>query len=93
MSGKLVKVPIPEKVISKGADLSAWIEQSEYVQEIRRQSDNQAKREEIAISNRFQFVWYGFHWRNWIRLFYEPNLMRVYRWRIAFGPIDIRRWR
>lgn len=36
--GKLVKVPIPKKVTSHGADLSPWIEQTASVKALRKQS-------------------------------------------------------
>ena len=41
---------------------------------------------------RFQFVWYD--WRGpWFRMFIEkPFYKGIYRWRIALGPLDIRRW-
>ena len=44
---------------------------------------------------RYQFVWYGFHWRNWLRLFYQVGgkLCRVYKYRVAVGPVDIRKWK
>lgn len=42
-----------------------------------------------------QFCWYG--WRGpWLRCFFDrfsgQGLSLVYRWRIAIGPLDIRRW-
>jgi hypothetical protein len=44
---------------------------------------------------RFQFCWYG--WRGpWLRCFFERGgtamFTLVFRWRIAIGPLDIRRW-
>lgn len=41
----------------------------------------------------FQFVWYG--WHAWRRLYFERftnGLRHVYAWRIAVGPVDVRRW-
>ncbi len=38
MSGKYIKIPIPTKVTSHGADISPWIKQSTYVQVFLEQS-------------------------------------------------------
>jgi hypothetical protein len=46
---------------------------------------------------RFQVCWYG--WRApWLRLFWErwpedSSWGRIFSWRLAVGPLDIRRWR
>jgi hypothetical protein len=46
---------------------------------------------------RFQFCWYGWaQWPLWRRAFYQEfdgSLDKIYRYRIAIGPLDIRRWR
>jgi hypothetical protein len=45
-------------------------------------------------AKRLQFVWYG--WSAWRRLYFERftnGLRFVYSWRIAVGPIDVRRWK
>lgn len=42
-------------------------------------------------TKQFQLCWYG--WAAWRRCFIEKGLLRgIYRWRLAIGPLDIRRW-
>lgn len=44
-----------------------------------------------VLTGRLQLVWYG--WPHLWRLFIErPFYPGVYRWRVAVGPLDIRRW-
>ena len=43
---------------------------------------------------RYQMVFYG--WAAWRRCFFERfegGMRFIYRWRLAFGPFEIRRWR
>lgn len=42
---------------------------------------------------RAQIVWWPRRWRIWLTHDQNTALHAIYRWRLAIGPIEIRRWR